>query len=128
MEKSSYQGLLVWQKAMDLSVLIYKLTKKLPKEELFSLSDQMRRAAISIPSNIAEGQERNTDKEFAHFLTISRGSKAELETQLLICEKVGYLKEADIVEAINLLIEIGKMLSSLIHKLKGSGQWVVDSR
>ncbi|MDR1950627.1 MAG: four helix bundle protein [Bacteroidales bacterium] len=118
MEKSSYQGLLVWQKAMNLTNAIYKLVKKLPKEELYSLSDQMRRAVVSIPSNIAEGQDRNTKKEFAQFLTMARGSRAELETQLLICVKVGYLKETDISEAMNQLKEIGKMLTSLINKLK----------
>ena len=117
-EKSSYRSLLVWQKAMELTATVYKLVKKLPKEELFSLSDQMRRAAVSIPSNIAEGQQRNSENEFIHFLTISRGSKAELETQLLICVKVGYLDETEIVYAMNLSIEIGKMLNSLISKLK----------
>jgi len=117
MEKASYQGLLVWQKAIELTSVVYKLVKKLPKEELYSLSDQMRRAAVSIPSNIAEGQERNTKKEFIYFLTISRGSKAELETQLLICVKIGYLNETEILEAMNLSQEIGKMLTSLINKL-----------
>ena len=117
MEKSSYQGLSVWQKAMELTTVIYKLVKKLPKEELYSLSDQIRRAVVSIPSNIAEGQERNINKEFIHFLTISRGSKAELETQLLICVKVGYLNETEIIEAMNLSTEIGEMLTSLINKL-----------
>jgi len=118
MEKSTYQGLLVWQKAMDLTATIYNLVKKLPKEELFSLSDQMRRAVVSIPSNIVEGRDRNTNKEFIQFLTIARGSKAELETQLLICVKVGYLNETDVLDAMNLLTEIGKMLTSLINKLK----------
>jgi len=118
MEKSSYQGLIVWQKAMELTTVIYKLVKKLPKEELYSLSDQMRRAVVSIPSNIAEGHDKHTKNEFIQFLTISRGSKAELKTQLLICVKVGYLIETEIEEAINLLAEIGKMLTSLINKLK----------
>ena len=125
MEKSSYQGLFVWQKAMELTAVIYKLVKKLPKEELFSLSDQMRRAAVSIPSNIAEGQDRSTKKEFIQFLTTARGSKAELETQLLICVKVGYLNENEIVEAMYLSTEIGRMLTSLINKLRRvvSGQF-----
>ena len=128
MSASSYQGLKVWQKAMDLAAVIYKLTKKLPKEELYSLSDQMRRSAISIPSNIAEGQDRNTDRDFARFLTISRGSKAELETQLLICVKVGYLNEADIKEAMDILNEIGRMLSSLITKLKNDNSATPDNQ
>ena len=118
MEKSSYQGLFVWQKAMELTAIIYQLVKKLPKEELFSLSDQMRRAVVSIASNIAEGHERKSIKEFIHFLTISRGSKAELETQLLICVKVGYLNETEILETMSLSAEIGKMLTSLINKLE----------
>ena len=118
METSSYQGLLVWQKAMDLTSVIYKLVKKLPKEELYSLNDQMRRAVISVPSNIAEGQDRNTKKEFAQFLYIARGSKAELETHLLVCVKVGYLNDVDILEAMNLSTEIGKMLTTLINKLR----------
>ena len=118
MAASSYQDLIVWQKAMDLTQEIYRLTRKLPKEELFSLSDQMRRAAVSIPSNIAEGQDRNTAKEFLNFLAIARGSRAELETQLQICVRVGYLADTDILEARQLLVEIGKMLSALISKLK----------
>jgi four helix bundle protein len=89
--------------------------KKLPKEELFSLSDQMRRAAVSIPSNIAEGHDKNTSNEYIHFLSISRGSKAELETLLLICVKVGYLTETEITEAMDLLAEVGKMLTTLIN-------------
>jgi len=117
MEKSSYRGLIVWQKAMDLTAVIYELVKKLPKEELFGLSSQMRRAVVSITTNIAEGQDRNTNKEFIHFLTISRGSKAELETLLLICVKVGYLTETDISPAMSLSTEVGKMLTSLINKL-----------
>jgi len=118
MEKSSYKGLIVWQKAMDLTAVIYQLVKKLPKEELYSLSYQMRRAVVSIPSNIAEGHDKRTKNEFIQFLTIARGSKAELETQLLICVKVGYLIEAEITEAMNMLTEAGKMLTALIKNLK----------
>ena len=118
MEKTSYQGLIVWQKAMELTAVIYKLVKMLPKEELFSLSDQIRRAVVSIPSNIAEGHDKHTKNEFIQFLTIARGSKAELETQLLICVKVGYLIETEISEALTLLAEMGKILTSLINNLK----------
>jgi len=117
-EKGTYKNLLVWQKAMDLTAMTYNLVKKLPKEELFSLSDQMRRAVVSIPCNIAEGRDRSTNKEFTHFLTIARGSKAELETQFLICVKVGYLKESEVSEALALLSEVGKMLTALISKLR----------
>jgi four helix bundle protein len=116
MAKATYRDLIVWQKAMELTVEIYRLTKKLPKEEMFVLSAQMRRSAISIPSNIAEGQDRSTKKEFHHYLSIARGSRAELETQLLICSKVGYFADNDILKATELLKEIGKMLSSLISR------------
>jgi four helix bundle protein len=118
MSTSSYQGLIVWQKAMELTVEVYKIIKKLPKEETYSLCDQMKRSAVSIPSNIAEGHERGTNKEFIYFLTIARGSRAELETQLQICIKVGYLSEQDISVSMSLLKEIGSMLTALISKLK----------
>jgi len=118
METLNYQELLVWQKAMKLTAIIYKLVKKLPKEELYCLSDQMRRSVVSIPSNIAEGRNRNTKKELIHFLGISRGSKSELETQLLVCVEVGYLEEVEILEAMDLLTEIGKMLNAFIKKLR----------
>jgi four helix bundle protein len=114
----SYQELIVWQKAMDLTVQIYKITTKLPKEELFSLTNQMRKAAVSIPSNIAEGQARHSRKEFLQFIGIAKGSKAELETQLLLCQKIGYLFDTDISEAMNLLQEVGKMLNALARKLR----------
>ncbi|MDR1758866.1 MAG: four helix bundle protein [Bacteroidales bacterium] len=117
MAVKNYQELIVWQKAMEATALIYQIVKKLPKEELFALSSQMRRAAVSIPSNIAEGQARNSTKEFIQFLSVARGSKAELETQLLLCEKVNYLARTDILEAINLLQEVEKMLVALIKTL-----------
>jgi four helix bundle protein len=118
MEKSNHRKLIVWQKAMELTAIIYKLVKKLPEEELHSLSDQICKAVVSIPSNIAEGQYTSTKKEFIQFLNTSHYSKTELETQLLVCVEVGYLNETDISEAMNLLTEIGKMLTSLIKKLK----------
>ena len=114
---NSYKDLIVWQKAMDLVVEIYKLVKKLPKEELYSLSDQMRRAAVSIPSNIAEGRNRSSSKDFLRFLYMARGSTAEIETQLYICVKLQYLKENDIEIALNLCGEIGKMLNAMIAKI-----------
>src|SRR5574344_2191810 len=113
MAVQNYQELIVWQKAMEMTKQIYLVVKKLPKEELYALSDQMRRAAISIPSNIAEGQARNSTKEFLQFLAIATGSKAELETQLLLCVKVGYLADTDISEAMQMLQEVSKMLNAL---------------
>lgn len=103
---------------MDLAVTIYQKVKILPKEELFGLSDQIRRAVVSIPSNIAEGQQRNSLKEYIHFLYIAKGSLAELETQLLLCERLGYIS-ADHLEPIKSECkEIGKMLNSLIKRLQ----------
>jgi len=110
----NYQELIVWQKAMDVVIEIYKVVKKLPKEELYSLSDQMRRSAVSIPSNIAEGQARGYKKDFAWFLSIAQGSKAELETQLLLAVKVGYLSDINIKKAMGLLDETGKLLTAMI--------------
>ena len=89
MAVKNYTELLVWRKAMELTAEVYRIVKMLPKEELFALSDQMRRAAVSIPSNIAEGQARTSTREFLKFLSIAKGSKAELETQLILCVKVG---------------------------------------
>ena len=117
MDIKSYKDMIVWQKSMDLAIEIYKLVKLLPKEEIYALSDQMRRAAVSIPSNIAEGQSRNKTKEFIQFLSIARGSNSELFTQLLICEKVGYLSENQTLCAKSASSEISKTLVALINKL-----------
>ena len=103
MSVKDYKELIVWQKAMLVAEQVYVLVKKLPKEELFALSDQMRRCAVSIPSNIAEGQERNTTADFLRFVGVAQGSRSELETQLLLCERVGYLKREDTEECLGLL-------------------------
>ncbi|MCR4888861.1 MAG: four helix bundle protein [Ruminococcus sp.] len=115
--KPNYQNLKVWQKAMSLVDEVYILVKELPKEETYALSDQMRRAVVSIASNIAEGAGRKTSNDFAHFLIIARGSRYELETQLLICIRLGYIKEENTQKAFALCEEIGKMLSALLRKL-----------
>ena len=117
MDVRGYRDLLVWQKAMQATKMVYLLIKQLPREEMFALSSQMRRAAISIPSNIAEGQARNSTKEFLQFLSIAKGSKAELETQLILCGEINYLSHNDIFPIMMLLDEIGKMLNALITKL-----------
>lgn len=114
----NYKDLIVWQKAMDLSVEIYRLVKNLPKEELYCLSDQMRRSAISIPSNIAEGKSRTSQKEFSYFLSIAQGSRSELETQIQLCEKIGYLNADEIKNALDLLTELEKMLVKLQATVK----------
>ena len=115
---ASFKDLTTWQRAMDLTDCIYSLTKKLPREELYGLSDQMRRAVVSIPSNIAEGQRRNSDKEFLHFLAISLGSCAELETQLLICKRQQLAPTEDLDNAIELCNDVGKLLNRLIASIK----------
>ncbi|NLJ77608.1 MAG: four helix bundle protein [Peptococcaceae bacterium] len=101
---------------MELAVIVYRLCEKLPKAELYSLQDQMKRAAVSIPSNIAEGQARGT-REFIQFLRIARGSRAEVETQLLLCVQLKFLSDTDIESALNLLTEISKMTATLIKNL-----------
>ena len=113
--KKGYKELIVWQKSMDLVVEVYCLIKLLPKEEQFALASQMRRAAVSIPSNIAEGNSRNTTKEYIHFLNIALGSKAEIETQIEICKRLGYLSATE--KADSLCAEVRKMLNVIIQKL-----------
>lgn len=115
---NSYRDLIVWQKSRKLVLLVYVLIKKLPKEERYALSDQIRRCVVSIVSNIAEGYQRQTTKEYIQFLYISYGSCSELETQLLLCEDLQYLTKDELSEILDLLEEIEKMLNSLIKKLK----------
>ena len=122
MKSSNYKELKVWQKAMDLTVEVYKLVKLLPKEETYAMSDQMRRAVVSIPSNIAEGQGRNSDKEFIQFLSIARGSLWELETQIEICLRIGYIDQSLATNIYNLIEEISKMLNALSNSLKPQNQ------
>lgn len=118
MAVKSYKELIVWQKSMDMVVEVYKLVNKLPNEELYSLSSQIRRAAVSVPSNIAEGQKRNSTKEFAQFLSFAKVSNAELQTQLLICTRLGFMTENDIKTAYDLTVEIDRMLNKIISTLK----------
>lgn len=112
-----HKDLIVWQKSMLLVIEIYKLVRFLPKEETYGLSDQMRRAAVSIPSNISEGNSRESQKEFLHFLSIAQGSNAELETQLLICQQLGLIQSEKLKTAFSLNEEISKMLRSLISAI-----------
>lgn len=111
----SYKDLIVWQKAIDLVVAIYKLTNLFPKEELYGLTSQIRRAAVSIPSNIAEGRHRGSKNDYLHFLRISYGSVAELETQLEIAKRLYRFKELNYEIVANLLVEIAKMLGAMIR-------------
>ncbi len=113
----SYKDLLVWQKGIALVKKIYLLTRVFPHDEKFGLVAQMRRAAVSIPSNIAEGQARHTRREFVQFLSHSEGSVAELETQLILSVELGYCTSPDTQEARSLVTELSKMLDSLRRKL-----------
>jgi four helix bundle protein len=112
---ATHKDLTVWKKSINLVLLIYRITRSFPKEELYGLVSQMRRSAVSIPSNIAEGHGRCSDKELLRFLFISLGSIAELETQLTIAYHLDFIQEPDYAEISNLNDEIRKMLVSLIR-------------
>lgn len=114
---SSYKDLLVWQRGMDLVEAVYRMTAKLPGGEQFGLIAQMRRAAVSIPSNIAEGYGRQATGEYRHHLLFSRGSLLELETQLLLCLRLSYVTSNQSDPLLKEVAEINKMLGSLISKL-----------
>ena len=114
---SSVIELIVWNKAYELTLNVYSLTNKFPKEEIYGLTSQIRRSAVSIPSNIAEGHARKGRKEFSQFLYIAFGSCAELETQLLLARDLKYISEKDFSMVSNLLTEVMKMLNSLISKI-----------
>jgi len=116
----SYKELIVWQKSFKLAVLIFRITEQFPKSELYGLISQMRRAAVSIPSNIAEGYSRGHKQEYIQFLRTAFASGAELETQLLIAKELRFLSEDSYSEANNLLEETQKMLNKLISVLKTS--------
>jgi len=113
----SYRDLLVWQKAIDLVVEAYRATASFPKSETYGLTSQIRRAASSIPANIAEGYGRGSRKEYVQFLTVAQGSLKELETHFIVAEKLSYLTASKILSETD---ELGRMLGSLIRKLKVS--------
>ena len=113
----SYKDLIVWQKSIDLVIEVYRLTKSFPKEELYCITSQMRRAAISIPSNIAEGRSRKYRQEFKQFVRTALGSGAELETQVIISKKLTLTTLKDFEKVDELLAEIMKMLNSLNYSL-----------
>lgn len=108
-----YKELVVWQKSVELVVLLYKITDSFPKVEQFGLTSQIRRAAVSIPSNIAEGSKRSTENDFKHFLSMAWGSGAELDTQLEIARRLGFLDNHTFEQAYILLTEVMKMLPAL---------------
>jgi four helix bundle protein len=112
----SFKDLLVWQKAMELVKLCYLITEQLPKHEMYALADQVKRAAVSIPSNIAEGSKRHNSKEFHHFCGIAQGSAAELETQLILISDLHENIVTD--DALALLSEVQRMLTRLSQSLR----------
>lgn len=114
---NTYKDLVVWQKSMDLVVEVYKLTETYPKPETYGLISQMRRSAVSIPSNIAEGRRRGSKNEFRQFLTISYSSGAELETQIEISKRLSFGKDSDYEKADALLNEVMRMLNKMLSSL-----------
>ena len=118
MKIQHYKDLIVWQKAMDLAEEIHRLSKAFPKEEIYGLTSQIRRAAVSVPSNIAEGHARQSTAEFRNFLSIAQGSLAEVDTQQLLAQRFEYLDPTKAQQAEQLITEIAKMLHSLRAKLK----------
>lgn len=114
---TNYKDLIVWNKSMDLVKEVYSLINHFPKSEAFALSLQLQRSVVSVPSNIAEGRGRQTEKEFKQFLHIARGSLYEVETQLLIAVQQSYLTDSQIKSSLVLIEEIERMLSKLILSL-----------
>jgi four helix bundle protein len=114
----SFRDLVVWQKSMQLAKAVYSLARSLPPEEKYALSDQMRRAVVSIPANIAEGQSRRTTKDFVHFLYIARGSNSELMTHLLLAQSFDYVAEKDFKVLEQRCNEVGRLLNLLIGSLE----------
>jgi len=119
MAVKNFKDLIAWQKAMDLVEMVYRLTSAFPADERFGLTSQLRRAAVSVPSNIAEGQGRNSNGDFGRFLTIAYASLRELETQLLIAVRLGYIEKADFQPVQDHCDETGRVLNGLMNSLKG---------
>lgn len=115
----------MWQKAIELTSEVYKLVKLLPNEERYALSDQIRRAVVSVPSNIAEGRGRGTNKEFVRYLLMSRGSLWEVSTQLEICERLQYLNNEEMTNARQLITEISKMINALASSFSNDSEAVL---
>jgi four helix bundle protein len=113
-----YRDLVAWQKAMKFVTAIYEVTQRFPSEERYGLTNQLRRASVSVPSNIAEGQARFSQKEFHHFLSMARGSLVEIETQLLIARNLKYLQPAKAEDLLATADQLGRILNGLISSIK----------
>ncbi len=120
--KKTFRDLIVWRKGIDLTKAVYEVTGVMPDSERFGLISQMRRAAVSIPSNIAEGNARQTSKDYIRFLVIARGSLAELETQVTIAQELNMLKDSG--QVMELVSEVSRLLQALIRSLKNKQQTV----
>jgi len=118
MKVKNYQELIVWQKSMDLVEEVYKSSRDFPREEIHGLTSQIRRASISIPSNIAEGQGRRTTSDFLRHLSIAYGSLREVETQILIARRLKYITQGRLEGVMNLAGEVGRLLNGLIASLE----------
>lgn len=116
----SYKELIVWQKSILLVKQVFLLTDKLPKSEIYGLTSQIRRAVVSIPSNIAEGYGRRSSKEYAQFYSIAYGSGLELETQLIVCKELTFITDNEFKAIYSLLEEVLKMLNSMLAKMKNN--------
>jgi len=113
----SYRDLVAWKKAMELVTEVYRTTERFPKEEIYGLTSQLRRAAVSVPCNIAEGQGRLTKGEFHQFLGYARGSLLEMETQILIAGNLGYLQQSQVSSLLELSAEVGRILNGLLASI-----------
>ena len=118
MSVKDYRELIAWQKAMDLVEMVYRVTDAFPRKEIYGLTSQMRRAVVSIPCNIAEGQARSTTRDFLNFLSIAMGSLKEAETQVLISQRLGYLNAPQTSQLLELTTEVGRVISGLTNSLR----------
>ena len=128
MEIKSYRGLLIWQKSMLLAKQVYQLSQSFPKEETYGLTNQIRRACVSVPSNIAEGHARRSSAEFRNFLSIANGSLAEVDTQQQLAADFGYITTSESQSLCNLIIELRKMITALQSKLSAKAQEVGNGK
>ncbi len=118
MPARDYRDLIAWKKAFELALAVYEETSYFPVEEKYGITSQLRRASVSVPSNIAEGQGRNSKGEFLHHLFIALGSLKEVETQLLISETLGYLRSGRIIKLMKMSSEVGRLMNGLSRSLK----------
>jgi four helix bundle protein len=118
--KASYRDLIVWQKAIDLVPSVYKIVKRFPSDENFALSQQMRRAAVSIPANIAEGQARSHRKEFCQHLSVAKGSLAELDTLFVVADRLGYLRPEEVSAIDEQIADLRRPLNALLKASQNS--------